>query len=237
MNAVGAGGPRSAPYHVCISVAMGLAVGIVMHRLADRETRPMLGVKPTCVPIGTEVEVGAGVQTVPYRARRVWGSRFPQPLSCYRGSHPCACLQNETRGELMPRPRKPTAILERTGAFLRHPERKRARANEPAPSGPLGDPPARLSDVEAAAWQELADQLPSGVAKRSDRAMFELISRLTARQWQGNLTLNGMRILASLLGKFGVGPSERSKVTATPDEDSDASEGLEYLERGNECIN
>ena len=59
----------------------------------------------------------------------------------------------------MARPRIDTASLHARGSFLRHPERLRARANEPIPSGELGEPPRILDRKEKAAWKYLASLL------------------------------------------------------------------------------
>ncbi|MDP9039823.1 MAG: hypothetical protein M3O02_11220 [Acidobacteriota bacterium] len=81
----------------------------------------------------------------------------------------------------MGRPRKPTAVLEATGAFQKDPRRAEARANEPKANGPIGDPPAYFDNVHRAIWFELIDECPSGVLAKSDRKHLELASRLTAK--------------------------------------------------------
>ena len=48
------------------------------------------------------------------------------------------------------RPRKPTNLLEITGALRKNPKRARERAGEPRPNGSLGDPPARWNAHPAA---------------------------------------------------------------------------------------
>src|ERR1039458_6561198 len=78
----------------------------------------------------------------------------------------------------MPQPRVPTAKLEARGSFLKHPERKRARKNEPQPTGELGDPPKHLDRDEKAAWIYVASLLPPGVAKNRDRVAMEEIACL-----------------------------------------------------------
>ncbi len=75
----------------------------------------------------------------------------------------------------MARTRTPTAKLQAKGSFLRHPERKRARAQEPRPAGALGGPPERLSNIQKALWLELAAMIPTGVAHDCDRWAVELL--------------------------------------------------------------
>jgi hypothetical protein len=71
----------------------------------------------------------------------------------------------------MGRPRKPTAVLELTGAFRKNPQRKRT---EPPTAGPLGDPPEHFTAEQAAVWHELASICPPGVLMRSDRVVVEI---------------------------------------------------------------
>ncbi len=75
----------------------------------------------------------------------------------------------------MARPRKPTAVLELTGAFKHNPQRK--RPNEPKESRPLGDPPARLPAAARRYWRELADMAGVSLTRR-DRWTVELAARL-----------------------------------------------------------
>jgi phage terminase small subunit len=72
----------------------------------------------------------------------------------------------------MPQPRKPSNLLKMTGAFAKNPDRGRARANEPVPTGELGGPPKHLSPAAKKIWHELAKQLPTGVAADCDRLSF-----------------------------------------------------------------
>src|ERR1041385_1866813 len=81
----------------------------------------------------------------------------------------------------MPRPRTPTATLEAAGSFIRHPERRAARALEPQPQASLGDAPAHLSEDEQAVWAEIASLFASGVATNQDRIAFELLACLISQ--------------------------------------------------------
>jgi hypothetical protein len=114
------------------------------------------------------------------------------------------------RGNTMPRPRTPTEMLDAKGSFLAKPDR--ARPNEPVIDEPLGDPPIRLSEEEKKVWLEIAEELPNGVAKQSDRAMFEVLVRLIAKLRAGKIRIMELSALISLCGKFAMTPSDRSKV-------------------------
>jgi hypothetical protein len=91
----------------------------------------------------------------------------------------------------MGRPRKSTALLELSGYFRKHPDRRRARANEPVSNGPLGDPPEHFDAQQCAMWKELARASPAGVLGGSDRAYFEILCGLMLR-WRRNELPSGL---------------------------------------------
>jgi hypothetical protein len=127
----------------------------------------------------------------------------------------------------MGRPRKPTAELERIGAFEKHPERKADRANEPKPEGPIGTPPAEFliefpnsgylkSTRLLALWNELIELAPPGVLTSADRWHVEIVCRLMEKQRYGHLKGTELSQLSMLLGKMGLNPADRSKVSIVP---------------------
>src|SRR5215218_7542410 len=113
----------------------------------------------------------------------------------------------------MPRHRLPTAIHEVKGTFIKHPERRRKA--EPRPNGPLGPPPRRLGDDQIEAWREIVECCPPGVLTKADRLVLELTARLLAEMWAaGKLDARLAARLEACLGKLGMTPADRSKVTA-----------------------
>jgi hypothetical protein len=127
----------------------------------------------------------------------------------------------------MSRPRKPTAILELNGAFAKNPKRGRARASEPKPGGPLGDPPAHLSVGGKAAWVELQSFVPANVLTAADRWLVELCCQIMADLRENGrasrLNIKGVpgcdsAQLLQGLSKMGLSPSDRSKVSVLSDE-------------------
>jgi len=123
----------------------------------------------------------------------------------------------------MARPRKPTAHLELVGAFQKNPNR--ARDSEPVSEDPIGEAPDRLSDLQAEAWDYLVDCCAAGVLTKMDRAYLELCAIELAFVWSYNAALQDpesklphrgsgslTKDIASMLGKLGMNPSERSKV-------------------------
>jgi phage terminase small subunit len=110
----------------------------------------------------------------------------------------------------MSRPRTPTAVLNTKGTFLKHPERK--RTGEPTTDRPLGGPPKHLDDEQRKTWQEIKRQLLPGVAKHSDRVMFEALVRLVTKMRLGTLSAQGLNQMIQLSSRFAMTPSDRSKV-------------------------
>lgn len=120
----------------------------------------------------------------------------------------------------MSRPRTPTALHVIRGTKRKHPERMRERENEPVPSGPIGEPPEWLTDEQVKCWHELVSICPPGVLGNSDRLALELTVRLMVES-RGDNGLSGTSIghLISLLARFGLTPSDRSKVSVTKGDD------------------
>jgi hypothetical protein len=111
------------------------------------------------------------------------------------------------------RPRTPTAVLDARGSFLHDPQRRR---DDPATSGPLPlTAPENLTAPEQAAWVELVSNAPARVLANADYAVVELTAKLIVRMRAD--TLNGTQTghLIACLGRLGMTPSDRSKVTAS----------------------
>jgi hypothetical protein len=126
------------------------------------------------------------------------------------------------------RPRKPTAVLEASGAFLKNPQRKRPA--EPQPSGVLGDPPPHLEREETLTWHELAANIPPGVATNADRHTFEMLVCLMVGFRHRRLNGAELSQLTALSGRFGMTPADRSKVKVANDNAQDPLEA--FLGRG-----
>jgi phage terminase small subunit len=114
----------------------------------------------------------------------------------------------------MGRPRKPTALLEMSGAFDVNPERLAARLNEPTVDGDIGNPPTHLSKPEKKAWKELAKD--AYWLRSTDRLALEMICRLTAKMRTTPDTFTGTETsaLTALIRTLGLTPSDRSRINA-----------------------
>ena len=72
----------------------------------------------------------------------------------------------------MPRPRKPSNVMELAGAFDKNPQRRR---EEPKVDLGLGDPPDYFEADEIDVWCEIETSAPEGVLAKSDRLCVEML--------------------------------------------------------------
>lgn len=113
------------------------------------------------------------------------------------------------------RPRTPTNILQMRGAYKNHPERAKDRENEPQICEPIGNPPATFTADQLKAWKDIVTSAPAGVLTSADALAVENAARLLALERIGQNSDSQGRRLDALLGKFGMTPSERSKVSVS----------------------
>jgi hypothetical protein len=111
------------------------------------------------------------------------------------------------------RPRTPTNLLDARGAFNKHPERRKDRKDEPVVTDPLGESPKTFTADQLQAWNDIVKMAPAGVLTKADTIAVENAARLLALERIGKASDAQGRRLDSLLGKFGMTPSERSKVS------------------------
>lgn len=114
----------------------------------------------------------------------------------------------------MARPRIPTKILEMRGSFKKDPQRQTARANEPTDLPLPGDPHSTLTDDQKKAWAYILERCPAGVLRQSDEIALEACARLYAEMRVGTIDRTGTKQLMDILSKFGMTPSDRSRVSA-----------------------
>lgn len=115
----------------------------------------------------------------------------------------------------MPRPRKPTEVLELTGAFRANPQRRRSVGAKSDKE--LGDPPIHLNLKENAAWREVVRNAPAGVLTSADRILVEMVARLLARFRTEWLKGSELALMLQCLVRLGWTPADRSKVVASDD--------------------
>jgi phage terminase small subunit len=116
----------------------------------------------------------------------------------------------------MPYPRIPSAILEATGAFKHNPARRRARAGEPVPGGPLGDAPAQMPPEVAECWRRIVQLAPAGVLCDCDEAIVEQTARLMVMTRSPHCKITAHMALRMFLRELGMTPASRSLVSIAP---------------------
>lgn len=115
----------------------------------------------------------------------------------------------------MPTPLKPTKLLELSGSFISHPDRKRAREGEPVPNKPIGAPPKHLSKEAKAMWRDVVKTVPAGVIGDCDKWALEALCVLFCRFRAGTIKSMEMTALNSLFTRFGLTPADRARVKAS----------------------
>jgi hypothetical protein len=113
----------------------------------------------------------------------------------------------------MGRPRTPTKVLQITGAYKAHPERR--RNNEPEPSGQIGEAPEHFATQDLRdVWAEFIRITPDGVLTVSDRIHLEVVCQLVIEYRSDPVEFTAAKLtrLESMIGKLGLNPSDRSKV-------------------------
>ena len=119
----------------------------------------------------------------------------------------------------MPQPRTATALLDARGAFKNHPERKRV---DPKVSNPFPEvAPSHLNPLEVKCWHELRKSAPDGVLTAADVEMVNVAAGLVAESRSDFKGMATARIgqLVTILGRFGMSPSDRAKLATKPEDD------------------
>ena len=113
----------------------------------------------------------------------------------------------------MPRPRKPTSLLELSGAFQKNPQRR--RPEEPKDGRPLGAAPKRLPEAVRPFWDELVRMVTGSILTYRDRWAVELAARLMHKAVSPRIVISSAELstLRSLLAALGMTPADRSKLS------------------------
>jgi phage terminase small subunit len=128
----------------------------------------------------------------------------------------------------MARPRTPTKVLQLRGADKKNPKRFKDRQNEPEPAAGIGEASQHLSEAEQKIWDELVGLVPAGVLGNSDRIALERVSVLLyqARYEREEWTSSKEKDLIQYLSRFGMTPSDRSKISVPKPKGADPWEDL-----------
>ena len=109
-------------------------------------------------------------------------------------------------------PRKPSALKAMQGTDKQHPARM--NNNEPVPVRGIGPNHSSLNEYEAAIWDEVVGISYAGVLGEADRIALEMMCRLIAEMRLDFEEMTAAKItqLSQLLGRFGMTPSDRTKI-------------------------
>ena len=119
----------------------------------------------------------------------------------------------------MARPRKPTKILQFTGAFAKNPQRAAERAGEPQDTPPINDgAPDWMTEPEKKAWRWVIAHAHPGVLTTADSGIVELTAQLRALVVQHIADSKDRAQLRTCYNDLGMTPASRSKVQAKPAE-------------------
>jgi len=107
-------------------------------------------------------------------------------------------------------------MLELRTAFKKHPERARKDAET---VGELTAPPSHVTGTVLQAWAEIAQYAPNGVLTDSDRLSLEVAAHLLSQFRADPIDMPAAKLarLEAMLGKFGMSPADRAKVSVAPD--------------------
>lgn len=119
----------------------------------------------------------------------------------------------------MGRPRKPSNVLELSGAFKRNPQRRRdtVKARELG----LAGAPERFDDVQRECYDDIVRLAPPGVLKASDQPSVELLAVLMAEFRQAPYAFVAAKHAATLklLQQFAMTPSSRENFSVKTDDE------------------
>lgn len=108
--------------------------------------------------------------------------------------------------------RKPQALREIQGTAKDHPSRQ--NKEQPIPARGIGPTHSSLTEYEAAIWDEVVGISYAGVLGEADRIALEMMCRLIAEMRLNFEEMTAAKItqLSQLLGRFGMTPSDRTKI-------------------------
>jgi len=123
-------------------------------------------------------------------------------------------------------PRKPTALKQVQGTDKRN--KTRMNPNEPTPTRGIGPSHDSLTEYEREVWDEVVGIQYAGVLGEADRIALEMMCRLIAEMRLNFEEMTAAKItqLSQLLGRFGMTPSDRTKIVIPKGEQENPYEGM-----------
>lgn len=122
--------------------------------------------------------------------------------------------------------RKPQALRDLQGTSDDHPGRQ--NPDQPMPSRGIGPAHETLTEYQQAIWDEVVSISYRGVLGEADRIALEMMCRLIAemRNSFDQMTAAKITQLSALIGRFGMTPSDRTKIVIPKSKNKNAFEGM-----------
>ncbi|MCB2217448.1 MAG: P27 family phage terminase small subunit [Desulfobulbaceae bacterium] len=108
--------------------------------------------------------------------------------------------------------RKPTAVMEKSGAFKKNPNRRRV---DPETVGPIGECPTYFDEAERTVWAEIVSTAPQNVLTAADNLIVETLARSIAQMRAtpaGDIKPAMLAQIRQGLSSLGMSPADRSRV-------------------------
>ena len=123
-------------------------------------------------------------------------------------------------------PKKPSALKAVQGTDKRN--KTRMNPNEPTPVRGIGPAHSSLTEYEQGVWDEIVGISYAGVLGEADRLALEMMCRLVAemRLNYEEFTAAKLTQLSNLCGRFGMTPSDRTKIVIPKKENKNPFEGM-----------
>lgn len=126
----------------------------------------------------------------------------------------------------MPNIRKPTALKRIQGTDRDH--KSRQNPDEPTPSRGIGPAHKTLTEYEKEIWDEIVGISYKGVLGEADRLALEMMCRLVAEMRLDFVEMTAAKItqLSQLIGRFGMTPSDRTKIVVPKEQNKNPFDGM-----------
>lgn len=123
-------------------------------------------------------------------------------------------------------PKKPSALKAIQGTDQKN--KDRLNENEPVPVRGIGPAGSVLNEYEQAIWDEVVGISYAGVLGEADRIALEMMCRLIAEMRLNFEEMTAAKItqLSQLLGRFGMTPSDRTKIVIPKKENQNPFEDM-----------
>lgn len=126
----------------------------------------------------------------------------------------------------MARVRLPADKADVSGAASKNPQRHRGRA-KPKGTRPVGEPYARMSELQCEYWREFVAEMPW--LNASHRKLLHMACLLSARIDEDDAPISAIQALSPILSKLGATPVDETKVSGGKQGDGEEDPADEFF--------